>query len=517
MSIKVICEKCGKPLQASDESAGKRAKCPSCGASVLISAAPSAVSLPVAEVVREKKVLPIAVPLSQSAPAAALPLPPAAALLPTAALTVSEVQQHRPAAQRALLPWLVAGAAAVLFIVALAIALVGFISARNARQELAAAQEKAGAAAATTDRLGAQLDEAVGKINADTSTIDQQNQRIAALDREVEQLRPAARQTPAEPQADPVGMPPTPESSQQPPAKPNKDTTDMPENDAPEKAELAREPEILDIRQARDALTPSRFATVVLRPFAPAEGVTKYALVYEYPAADAARGDLRKSTLDFESESKLVDQASGATFVSGEKHFEQSVPTEVPLSFPPDVSATGSIRVRAQLWAQSGGKWSPATKVLSRNIKPGEPDAPGKENAAPENDAPPGAKSGAPPAPAGGEGRPAVTGTPTEPLSDPFDLTGYRGQKGKILYFEVTGADSGSVYGSGIYTGDSHLATAAVHAGVLKVGETGVLKVTLLGPQKKFRASTQNGITSNSWEAWDTSYRVEAVAARREE
>src|SRR6185369_1403563 len=68
-------------------------------------------------------------------------------------------------------------------------------------------------------------------------------------------------------------------------------------------------------------------------------------------------------------------------------------------------------------------------------------------------------------------------------MADPGTLKNFRGQLGKTLLFEVTGAANGSVWGSGVYTDDSTLATAAVHAGVLKVGEKGAVKVTILAGQ----------------------------------
>src|SRR5689334_559273 len=64
------------------------------------------------------------------------------------------------------------------------------------------------------------------------------------------------------------------------------------------------------------------------------------------------------------------------------------------------------------------------------------------------------------------------------PLPDPGTVLGYRGKINKVFYFEVTGATTGIVWGSGPYTDDSSLATASVHAGALKAGEVGVVKVT---------------------------------------
>jgi hypothetical protein len=94
-------------------------------------------------------------------------------------------------------------------------------------------------------------------------------------------------------------------------------------------------------------------------------------------------------------------------------------------------------------------------------------------------------------------------------LADPGTLTAYRSSVGRPLYFEVTGSDAGIVYGTGVYTDDSQLATAAVHAGVLAVGKKGVVKVTMLPGQGAYKGSTKNGVVSQSWGAYSSSYRVE--------
>jgi hypothetical protein len=86
-------------------------------------------------------------------------------------------------------------------------------------------------------------------------------------------------------------------------------------------------------------------------------------------------------------------------------------------------------------------------------------------------------------------------------LLDPGNLSALQGQAGKTFSFKVTGAQRGNhfgggVWGSGVYTSDSCLALAAVHAGALRPGQTGVVRVTILGPQAEFQGSTRNGVTS---------------------
>ena len=95
---------------------------------------------------------------------------------------------------------------------------------------------------------------------------------------------------------------------------------------------------------------------------------------------------------------------------------------------------------------------------------------------------------------------------------DPGWLTEFRGRVGETLTFRVTGNPAaGSVWGSDVYTDDSTLAAAAVHAGVLGPGETGLVKVTILPGQDRYDAATRHGITSGSYGPWTGSYRVERL------
>jgi hypothetical protein len=92
---------------------------------------------------------------------------------------------------------------------------------------------------------------------------------------------------------------------------------------------------------------------------------------------------------------------------------------------------------------------------------------------------------------------------PAEPeavagLPDPGNLAAYHAQVGKTFAFKVTGAAgmAGGVWGTDVYTLDSSLALAAVHAGVVRAGETRVVRVTVLGPQAFFRGSVRHGVAS---------------------
>lgn len=82
---------------------------------------------------------------------------------------------------------------------------------------------------------------------------------------------------------------------------------------------------------------------------------------------------------------------------------------------------------------------------------------------------------------------------------------------GQSFPFEVTGNLHGPLWGTDIYTSDSNLGTACVHAGLLKVGENGVVKVTIVDPLPVFNGSLRNGIQSEVWTTgWSGAFQVEA-------
>jgi hypothetical protein len=98
---------------------------------------------------------------------------------------------------------------------------------------------------------------------------------------------------------------------------------------------------------------------------------------------------------------------------------------------------------------------------------------------------------------------------PVQP--DPGSLMNFRDRRGRPVYFRVTGSTQGSVWGTDVYTDDSTLAVAAVHAGVLQNGQTGIVKVTVLPGRDTYPGSTRNGVTTSDWGAYSGSYRVERV------
>jgi len=84
-------------------------------------------------------------------------------------------------------------------------------------------------------------------------------------------------------------------------------------------------------------------------------------------------------------------------------------------------------------------------------------------------------------------------------------------QIGASYYFRVTGVAEGQLWGTDVYTGDSLLAAAAVHAGALAVDENAIVKVLVEKPLQQYLGSTRNGVTSHEFGAFGTAYRVGRV------
>jgi hypothetical protein len=70
------------------------------------------------------------------------------------------------------------------------------------------------------------------------------------------------------------------------------------------------------------------------------------------------------------------------------------------------------------------------------------------------------------------------------------------------------GCNSGSLWGTDVYTSDSAVCTAAVHAGVISLAEGGTVLVSYAPGQESYEGTTQNDITSSSWGSYGGSFSV---------
>jgi hypothetical protein len=80
-----------------------------------------------------------------------------------------------------------------------------------------------------------------------------------------------------------------------------------------------------------------------------------------------------------------------------------------------------------------------------------------------------------------------------------------------IYYFRVTGASDGPLWGTDVYTGDSHIAVAAVHAGAVKIGERAIIKVTVVAPIPQYQGSVRHSVASHEFGRFGTAFKVERV------
>ena len=77
---------------------------------------------------------------------------------------------------------------------------------------------------------------------------------------------------------------------------------------------------------------------------------------------------------------------------------------------------------------------------------------------------------------------------------------------GAIIFAMVVGNTTDGLWGDSVYTCDSSLASAAVHAGVLKSGQAGAVAVVALPGQSQYESTTRNGVTSTAFGPFYASY-----------
>jgi hypothetical protein len=96
---------------------------------------------------------------------------------------------------------------------------------------------------------------------------------------------------------------------------------------------------------------------------------------------------------------------------------------------------------------------------------------------------------------------------------DPGTLTEFTAaDAGRTALIEVVGRTDGSLWGTDIYTSDSRLATVAVHAGLVRDGERGLVRVTILdGAERTYVGSDRNGVVSYDYATYPVAFRIEKV------
>jgi hypothetical protein len=99
-----------------------------------------------------------------------------------------------------------------------------------------------------------------------------------------------------------------------------------------------------------------------------------------------------------------------------------------------------------------------------------------------------------------------------EDASQLVRLSTLRGHAGVSFIVQVVGAATGSVWGTGTYTDDSVISAAAVHAGLVKPGEVGLVRVTAVAGVESYDGSESHGVRSQPYGPWPGAFRLDAVA-----
>ncbi|HRK23811.1 MAG TPA: LCCL domain-containing protein [Beijerinckiaceae bacterium] len=93
----------------------------------------------------------------------------------------------------------------------------------------------------------------------------------------------------------------------------------------------------------------------------------------------------------------------------------------------------------------------------------------------------------------------------------PTNMHGLCETVGATFYFRITGVAEGQVWGTDTYTRDSILGAAAVHSGLLKVGETAVLRVKVVPPPDSYLGTTRNGVTTSDYGTFPHAWTLSAI------
>lgn len=93
----------------------------------------------------------------------------------------------------------------------------------------------------------------------------------------------------------------------------------------------------------------------------------------------------------------------------------------------------------------------------------------------------------------------------------PTNMHGLCDVTGAVYYFRVTGVAEGQVWGTDTYTRDSILGAAAVHAGLLKPGQTAVLRMTVVPPLESYPGTTRNGVTTSDYGTFPHCWKLSAI------
>lgn len=102
------------------------------------------------------------------------------------------------------------------------------------------------------------------------------------------------------------------------------------------------------------------------------------------------------------------------------------------------------------------------------------------------------------------------TGAPDEEATDVswgLDATEYRGQDGRrIAFLCPPDGEIGSVWGTGTYTDDSSVCSAAVHAGLINTVEGGRVVIEIAPGEDAYEGTEAKGVSSRDYGSWSGSF-----------
>ncbi len=91
--------------------------------------------------------------------------------------------------------------------------------------------------------------------------------------------------------------------------------------------------------------------------------------------------------------------------------------------------------------------------------------------------------------------------------------TGHRGENGLRFEYDCPpGGSTLSIWGTDVYTDDSPVCVAAVHAGVITLAAGGRVSIEIRPGQDAYDGSERNGVTSLGFSTWSGSYAISTGA-----
>lgn len=96
--------------------------------------------------------------------------------------------------------------------------------------------------------------------------------------------------------------------------------------------------------------------------------------------------------------------------------------------------------------------------------------------------------------------------------TDSVQSLGLRGRDGEsfVMFCPAGGSTGATIWGDGLYTDDSPICVAAVHAGAITPAGGGAFTVVVRSGQSGYTSATRNGVSSSRYGSWGGSYEIVA-------